>query len=89
MAVAGFTKGFGGHQLFHDKEWPAGVGRAGVEHLGGWSIIKAPSSKHQAPSSKEAPNLNPKPRPERCGGYRARRVEVWGSELLWSLELGI
>jgi hypothetical protein len=46
---------------------------------------KIPSSKHQAQRSSKSQA----PRPERCGRPLGRCVEVWGLELLWSLELGI
>jgi hypothetical protein len=44
--------------LFHDKEWQAGVGRAGVEHVGDVRMVHRRSTKLQAPSSKEALILN-------------------------------
>ena len=47
------------------------------------------SSKPQEPSSREAPISSTKPRPERCDVHPGWRVEVWGLELVWSLELGI
>ena len=64
---------------------------------GNTASTKAASSKHQASSSKlqrstklqrsskaQAPNPGASD-----GGAIRRRVEVWGLELLWSLELGI
>src|SRR6185369_16663951 len=61
--------------------------------------LQAPSTNHQAPSSKlQAPSSKlqrsskaqaPNPGASDGGAIRRRRVEVWGLELLWSLELGI
>jgi len=50
-------------------------------------INEAPNPKLQAPEKLQISSSNP--RPERCGGHPGQRVEVWGLELLWSLELGI
>jgi len=43
----------------------------------------------QVPSSKEAPNLNPQRKARAMWSQPKTGVEVWGLEILWSLEFGI